>query len=158
MGHNGKKVALGVLAVVGFLAVGPAARADEATVTVGVPQRFSEPPVDPVAAPPARSIADDDLLARDPELRRAPFRLTLGPMGVTTGRGFGFGIGIGADFGTGSVGGGSRRRGSAAKARVTARAPRRATRSVTTRERSRSTSTSAARFTRSSGWARVSCT
>jgi hypothetical protein len=94
-----------VLAVVGSLALAREARADDATVTVGVPQRFSEPPVDPVATPPARSLAEDDLIARDPELRRAPFRLTLGPMGVTTGKGFGFGVGIGADFGTGSVGG-----------------------------------------------------
>src|SRR5262249_49795954 len=51
------------------------------------------------------TVADDDLLAREPELRRSPFRLTLGPAGVTTGKGFGFGVGVGADFGTGSVGG-----------------------------------------------------
>jgi hypothetical protein len=50
-------------------------------------------------------IADDGFIAREPELRRAPFRLALGPMGITTGKGFGFGVGASADFGTGSVGG-----------------------------------------------------
>jgi hypothetical protein len=49
--------------------------------------------------------ADDSLIAHEPELRRAPFRLTLGPRGITTGKGLGLGVGLGADFGTGSVGG-----------------------------------------------------
>ncbi len=35
---------------------------------------------------------------------RSPFRLSLGPAGVTTGRGLGFGLGLAADFGTGTVG------------------------------------------------------
>lgn len=88
-----------------------AARADDATVTVGGPEGFSEPPpsqpiAQPIAGPaPDRDRTDDDFLAREPELRRSPLRLTLGPMGVTTGKGFGVGVGVGADIGTGSVGG-----------------------------------------------------
>jgi hypothetical protein len=35
---------------------------------------------------------------------RSPFRLSLGPAGVTTGRGLGFGLGLAADLGTGTVG------------------------------------------------------
>lgn len=84
------------------------ARADDATVTVGGPDFSTPPPSQPVAAPIAsddRRLASDDFLARDPELRRSPLRLTLGPMGVTTGKGFGLGVGVGADFGSGSVGG-----------------------------------------------------
>ena len=87
-----------------LLATG-AARADDATLSVGNPQRFAEPPRD---AQPIAS--DDDSPRRDgdfgrPELRRSPMRLTLGPMGVTTGKSVGLGVGVGADFGTGSVGG-----------------------------------------------------
>lgn len=84
------------------------ARADEATVTVGDRERFSEaPPSQPVASSSRGGpvVANDDFIAREPELRRSPFRLTLGPAGITTGKGFGVGVGIGADFGTGSVGG-----------------------------------------------------
>jgi hypothetical protein len=88
------------------------ARADDATVSVG--QRFSEPPQDgtqrtnPVATDDPRFSNDprDGRDARDPrELHRAPFRLQLGPQGITTGKGFGLGVGLGADFGSGSVGG-----------------------------------------------------
>lgn len=90
-----------------LLGLGREARADDASVTVRAPERFSEPPPSSVATAPTqpRAIADDDFIAREPELRRAPFRLTLGPMGITTGTGFGLGVGLGADFGTGSVGG-----------------------------------------------------
>ena len=110
MAQDGKKVALGVIAgILGFVAagVGSEARADDATVTVVDGQRFSEPPpTQPVASGSASgAVANDDLIAREPELRRSPFRLTLGPAGITTGNGFGFGVGIGADFGAGSVGG-----------------------------------------------------
>src|SRR5688572_23694157 len=88
-----------VVTIACTLCVPGLARADEATVTVG----------DEPAEPPPRTqptfVADDGLLAREPELRRSPVRLKLGPMGVTTGKGFGLGVGIGADFGTGSVGG-----------------------------------------------------
>ncbi|MDF2694754.1 MAG: hypothetical protein K0S65_3137 [Labilithrix sp.] len=109
MGHNGKKRVLGVGVVMGLLGVVAAgeARADDATVTVGGPQFSDPPPPAPVAvvAAPSRAIADDGFIAREPELRRSPFRLTLGPTGITTGRGLGFGVGLGADFGTGSVGG-----------------------------------------------------
>lgn len=111
MAHDGKKAALGV--VVGILGLATAlereARADDATVTVGDGQRFSEPPpTQPVASSssqPGAVVANDDFIAREPELRRSPFRLTLGPAGITTGKGFGFGVGLGADFGAGSVGG-----------------------------------------------------
>lgn len=76
-----------------------AARADEATLTIGP----VDPPRDP---PPVRSapvVVDDG--PPGPELRRSPFRLALGPAGITTGKGLGLGVGLGADFGTGSVGG-----------------------------------------------------
>ena len=110
MAHDVKKAALGVMmGVLGLVisGLGQEARADDATVTVGDGQRFSEPPVQPVASSRSQSgvVANDDFIARDPELRRSPFRLTLGPTGITTGKGFGFGVGLGADFGTGSVGG-----------------------------------------------------
>jgi hypothetical protein len=92
-----------MLLVVGCLAGARAARADDAIVTVGA--GFAEPPKEPPAAP----IAVDDgdrFAARDPgELHRAPFRLQLGPQGVTTGKGLGVGVGLGLDFGSGSVGG-----------------------------------------------------
>ncbi len=119
MAHTGKKfvVAAGLVTAF-FMAFGGEARADDATVTVGPPpedntsgrnQRFSEPPQNqPIASSGTSSssqLADDGFIAREPELRRAPFRLTLGPMGITTGRSLGFGVGVGADFGTGSVGG-----------------------------------------------------
>lgn len=106
MRHEGSKTTvLGTAVLLGVLALGREARADDATVTVGAPARFSEPPKGegPFAHP--RAVASDDFIARDPELRRAPFRLALGPMGITTGKGLGFGVGLGADFGTGSVGG-----------------------------------------------------
>jgi len=89
--------------------------ADDATVSVGNPDRFADPPDGqggrrpggPGGAPVA---VDDDgprsFDFRDPrELRRAPFRLQLGPAGITTGKGFGVGVGLGAEFGAGSVGG-----------------------------------------------------
>jgi hypothetical protein len=88
----------------GVFAYTPAARADDASVTVGQAPRFAEPPDDarhddPIASDPRLD------LPRAGELGRSPFRLTLGPMGVTTGKSFGVGVGLGADFGTGSVGG-----------------------------------------------------
>jgi len=83
------------------------ARADDATVSVGDRDRFAEPPESrPQRAASAPLVADDAPRPsdfRDP--RRSPFRLQLGPSGITTGKGFGVGVGIGADFGTGSVGG-----------------------------------------------------
>jgi len=88
------------------------ARADDAAVSVGQRDRFAEPPPDPnppVATSTGPIVPDDPPRYYDPrdprELRRAPFRLTLGPMGVTTGKGFGLGVGLGAEFGSGSVGG-----------------------------------------------------
>ncbi|MBX3260874.1 MAG: hypothetical protein KF782_14405 [Labilithrix sp.] len=113
MAKNGKKAALGAVTALGLVAaLGGEAKADDAQVTVGDPARFSEPPPDqPVASSvrrdgaPAGVVADDGFIAREPELRRSPFRLTLGPAGITSGKGFGFGVGLGADFGTGSVGG-----------------------------------------------------
>jgi hypothetical protein len=112
MVNDGKMQALSAVVAVAAVLGGLAreARADDATVTLGG-RPFSEPPADqPVAGShstpsPAPIVADDGLIAREPELRRSPFRLTLGPTGITTGKGFGFGVGLGADFGTGSVGG-----------------------------------------------------
>jgi hypothetical protein len=40
----------------------------------------------------------------EPELYRSPFRLSLGPMGSTTGRSMGFGMGVAADFGRDALG------------------------------------------------------
>ena len=110
MAHDGKKTGLGgVVGVLAFViaSLGSEARADDATVTVGDGQRFSDPPPTQPVARGVQSglVANDDFIAREPELRRSPFRLTLGPAGITTGKGFGFGVGLGADFGTGSVGG-----------------------------------------------------
>lgn len=94
------KKALGSgIVMAGVLLAARAARADDATVTVG--QRYAEPPNDPNPV----VVADDRFIAQPPEIRRAPLRLALGPMGVTTGKGFGLGVGIAADFGAGSVGG-----------------------------------------------------
>lgn len=94
-----------VMAFAGLVVATAEARADDATVSVG--QRFAEPPEED---PPPRAIApiavDGEPRYADPrELHRAPFRLQLGPQGITTGKGFGIGVGVGADFGTGSVGG-----------------------------------------------------
>ncbi|HEY8073453.1 MAG TPA: hypothetical protein VIF62_05075 [Labilithrix sp.] len=95
-----------------LLALAPAtAHADDATVTVGnPPQQGARTFADPPQGKPIL-VEDDDNRPRRlddfgrPELRRSPFRLTLGPMGVTTGKSLGVGVGLGADFGTGSVGG-----------------------------------------------------
>lgn len=94
--------AAGIAGIVAFGITGTReARADDATVTVG--QRFSEPPPRATNAP---VVVEDGRFADPPrEARRSPFRLQLGPMGVTTGKGFGLGVGVGADFGSGSVGG-----------------------------------------------------
>jgi hypothetical protein len=86
------------------------AKADEATVGVAVPDQTNDPNANP---PPNRGgwngpqtfHVDDGLIAKEPELRRSPFRVALGPTGITTGHGFGYGVGLGADIGTGSVGG-----------------------------------------------------
>jgi hypothetical protein len=92
----------------GVLGARPA-RADEARVSVG--HRFADPPPDgnpgssgPIAVD-EEDRTDDRFDRRFGEAPRSPFRLTLGPSGVTTGNGFGLGVGLGADFGTGSVGG-----------------------------------------------------
>ena len=103
------KLGLGIVMLsLGMLATSSEARADDATVTVGS-QRFADPPEEnPRATQPSRPLAVEDpsRFGNDPrELHRAPFRLQLGPQGVTTGRGLGIGVGIGADFGSGSVGG-----------------------------------------------------
>lgn len=102
MAMSACKMGIGLsIAAASILFVGEA-RADDAIVTIG--QRFAEPPREPADGP---LLAEDQGRFADPprENRRSPFRLTLGPAGVTTGRGFGVGVGVGADFGTGSVGG-----------------------------------------------------
>lgn len=105
--HLWTRALLGIVAGSCVLVAASPVRADDATVTVGDPQRFAEPPPEP--QPPSGPVAvedprfDDHL--RDRELHRSPFRLSLGPLGVTTGKGFGLGVGTAAEFGTGSVGG-----------------------------------------------------
>jgi hypothetical protein len=104
------KPLLAAAAVLGSLFVARAARADEATVGVAVPEQHADPPSNGGWQAPQSSGVDgvspyDGFIAREPELRRSPFRLALGPTGITTGKGFGYGVGLGADFGTGSVGG-----------------------------------------------------
>ena len=91
-----------------LLAAVPAlASADSAVVQVG---RFAEPPPSP-APPPTVVLVEvprDAVPDRNYDLPRedyrSPFRLHLGPSGVTTGRGFGLGLGLAADFGLGTVG------------------------------------------------------
>lgn len=89
------------------------ARADEATVSVGNPSglegRYAAPPPDaPVVRtqPAYDDHYDPSPYAPEPlrEAYRSPFRLNLGPAGVTSGRGLGLGLGLAADFGTGTVG------------------------------------------------------
>jgi len=98
---------LGSVMVLGcVLGVPREARADEATVTVG--PRFSEPPPERDPEPAPIAVDEQERLRHEREsreLHRAPFRLQLGPQGVTTGKGFGIGVGLGLDFGSGSVGG-----------------------------------------------------
>lgn len=108
MARNLIKLGLGVvLTSVCLLVATREARADDATVTVGT-GRFAEPPEDQ-SNPPQRSAPlalEEPRFGNDPrELHRSPFRLQLGPQGITTGKGLGIGVGVGADFGTGSVGG-----------------------------------------------------
>jgi hypothetical protein len=91
-----------------MLLVATNAHADDATIDVGggdSSRRFADPPN---GTPRNNAVILDDPRLDDSyrgELRRSPFRLTLGPMGVTTGKSLGIGVGLGADFGTGSVGG-----------------------------------------------------
>ena len=89
------------------------ARADEATVRVGhlsdFEGRYAEPPPDaPVVrtdpAPYDRYEHATYVPEAPREVYRSPFRLSLGPAGVTSGRGLGLGLGLAADFGTGTVG------------------------------------------------------
>lgn len=99
-----KKILSGGLVMMVYLLGSKAARADDAIVPVGHPQRFADPPREDPARNQA-SIADDSLVAREPEAKRAPVRFQLGPLGLTTGKSVGLGVGLGMDFGTGSVGG-----------------------------------------------------
>ncbi len=107
--RNALVTVLGTLLILSFGAKD--ALADDASVNIGGGE-FSEPPPNrspqPIASNGSSSsatIAGDGLIAQEPELRRSPFRFTLGPMGISTGKGFGYGVGIGLDLGSGSVGG-----------------------------------------------------
>lgn len=104
------KLGLGIVIMSAcLLAATRDARADDATVSVGPRDRFAEPPDGENPPPQGRPIVVDDGtrfgVDPRPELHRSPFRLQLGPQGVTTGKGFGLGVGLAADFGSGSVGG-----------------------------------------------------
>lgn len=107
-----RSTALKCLLLCGFamIAMSPRiAHADDATVSVGDPDRFAEPPhrSGPVV------VVDDDRdryeeppppAPESPEVYRSPVRLNVGPVGATSGRGLGLGLGVAADFGTGTVG------------------------------------------------------
>ena len=104
------KLGLGIVIMSAcLLAATRDARADDATVSVGQRDRFAEPPDGENPPQQSRPIVVDDGtrfgIDPRPELHRSPFRLQLGPQGVTTGKGFGLGVGLAADFGSGSVGG-----------------------------------------------------
>ncbi|AKV02768.1 hypothetical protein AKJ09_09431 [Labilithrix luteola] len=96
----------GVAGALGLLVAAPAS-AGEASVTVGSPNRFAEPPARVMAPeePPSAPRVVDDRFVPARELRRSSFRLELGPTAITTGKGFGLGVGASASFGSGSVGG-----------------------------------------------------
>ena len=108
MARNELLLGLGSLLTLACVLGAPrTAHADDATVTVGGP-RFSDPP--PERDPDPAPIAVDEAerlrhLREQREVHRAPFRLQLGPQGVSTGKGFGLGVGLGLDMGSGSVGG-----------------------------------------------------
>lgn len=78
------------------LAIPASAHADSATVSVGDPDRF--------AAPPREAHFMEQEAAPSSDLYRSPFRLNVGPVAATSGRGLGLGVGVAADFGTGTVG------------------------------------------------------
>src|SRR5262249_47335419 len=89
MKRSSRSVLLGAAAAlsIGVFASPRTAHADDATVTVGQAQRFADPPNDPSQNPRPQPIAVDpsstqfDNLPQPGELRRSPFRLTLGPAG-----------------------------------------------------------------------------
>jgi len=97
-------LALSVLLVSSASAV---AQADSAFVQVG---RFADPPPPPPPGPTVVVVEEPRYQVPDRPLElpredyRSPFRLHVGPSGVTTGRGFGLGLGLAADFGLGTVG------------------------------------------------------
>jgi hypothetical protein len=107
MARNLIKLGLGiVMASACVCATVKDARADDATVSVGQRDRFAEPPNDGPQREAPIVVDDNSRFGAEPrELHRSPFRLQLGPQGVSTGKGFGLGVGLGADFGSGSVGG-----------------------------------------------------
>jgi hypothetical protein len=93
-----------VIASIAALFVATAAHADEAIVDVCPPP----PPLRP-ADPPLLVVRE---VVHEPdvppplvdELYRSPFRLSLGPLGATTGAGVDPGLGAAADFGHGALG------------------------------------------------------
>jgi hypothetical protein len=107
MTTNFIKLGLGLVLVSAcLLGRAKVARADDAIVTVGQ-QRFSQPPEEnPPMQRSSPLVLEEPRFGADPrELHRSPFRLQLGPQGITTGKGLGVGVGVAADFGSGSVGG-----------------------------------------------------
>jgi hypothetical protein len=92
-----------------LLAAPASAHADSATVSVGDPDRFAPPPhSDPVIVVRDDSRDDERHFEEPPppshDVYRSPFRLGVGPVAATSGRGLGLGVGVAADFGTGTVG------------------------------------------------------
>lgn len=90
--------------------VARAAHADDAVVSVG--HDFARPPPReqiPVIVVPEEHLPTppdfvEPVTELPREIYRSPFRLGVGPVGVTSGRGLGFGLGVSLDFGTGTVG------------------------------------------------------
>jgi hypothetical protein len=95
-------VVVASLAALFVAAVATGARADEAVVDVGPPP--PSPPVRAYADPPILVATSPDSPPIASNLYRSPFRLSLGPIGATTGAGVGPGLGAAADFGRGTLG------------------------------------------------------
>ncbi|CAN5205923.1 hypothetical protein BH09MYX1_BH09MYX1_67360 [soil metagenome] len=95
--------------VVAAVVTASPALADPALVAVN--GGFAQPPPQPQPFQRVILVTPPQLVYERPppvdlphEDYRSPFRLSLGPAGVTTGKGFGMGLGVAAEMGTGTVG------------------------------------------------------
>jgi hypothetical protein len=103
--NRGLLVLTGLGAFVAAMTSGMGARAGEAVVTVGHADDFAAPPpvnrTYVIAQPPP---PPEGYVAQEPEDYRSPFRFSVGPAAVTTGRALGLGMGTALDIGRDSVG------------------------------------------------------